>query len=169
MDINVSKQPDDPDVSSVRNLDGSTTYTYGYSDTYVYMQSKTMSELYIVKGDGMDSATVSFDSATGTFSGTITLTVPAGAIPLSLIFKANVYYQFTGQQAGKSIYRYSVGLPNLKGANITNFTISPSSTTIDGTIIDNTVVFSSSSGSFSGQVNQETPPNSDVTYTITFW
>lgn len=166
INIDVSVQPNNPNVVGTHNIDGSTTYIYSFSDTTLTLVNKTLDELYIEKGQGMDDATVSFTSSTGTFTGTITLTVPPNVLPTSLNFKAIIRYQVHGETGGRSIYRYSVSDQALVGANYTQFSISPSSVVISGNTVENTVTFNPATGTFTGQVNIATAHNE--TYTITY-
>ena len=133
-------------------------YFKNYSYQNLTLIGVSMSSVVIENTSAHRNNTVSYDSTTGTFSGTIYSDSPTE--PQT----AKITYKRVGQ-TGMSLHHFSQTVPELVGASLRNISISPSS---DVSEKPNTVSFDSATGTFSGIVYKATQPNTEVLYTITY-
>ena len=146
----------DATVTSV-NIEGKGQGSGTHQSTLLI--GKTLSYLAISPGEG-GTNTVSFDSATGTFS----YTLHGVNVNIGDTLSATITYRREGQVA-YSVCDFFETVPDLISQNITNISISPTSLVQNH---PNTVGFNSAKGQFSGRVFQIIEPINDVTYTITY-
>ena len=133
------------------------------SGTYqsLILVGKTLASLEISAGEG-GTNTVSFDSATGTFS----YTLHGVNVSIGDTLTATITYRVVGAVA-YSMFDYNEIVPELVLQNLTNIAISPARDSLWFSYI-NTVHFNASQGKFYGTVYKEVKPVDDVTYTITY-
>ena len=133
------------------------------SGTYqsLILIGKTLEYLSISQGDYPYNS-VSFDSATGTFSYTIYEVGDDFSIGDEI--DATITYKVTGTTA-RCIYGFEEVLPELVSQTLSNITITPASNVGD---YPNVINFDPTTGTFKGRVYKASKPTTTTTYTITY-
>lgn len=149
----------DPDVTYILEDGRTAKWTYSYQSLLLIGVSLTDISIEPATVSGHTN-TVSFDSATGTFTGDIYKAHFNTGDEIS----ATIYYRRVGQKA-MNYANYSIQIPELIRYSLYNLSISPAS---DVPGESNTVHYNSATGTFYGKVFKLQEPTADITYTITY-
>ena len=127
-------------------IDGSNIiYSKNYSYQNLILIGVSMSSVVIENTSAHRNNTVSYDSTTGTFSGTIysdSSTEPQ---------TAKITYTKAGIDTAY-FHSYKITIPELIGANLSNVSITPATVVINNETYHNIITFNKETGSFIGKV-----------------